>query len=33
MNVESWDWSLRVNVEALYRDIGNVGHGVGPTLG
>jgi hypothetical protein len=28
MNVESWDWSLRVNVEAL----GNGGHAVDPTL-
>ena len=32
MNVESWDWSLRVNVEALYRDIGNVGYAVDPML-
>jgi hypothetical protein len=32
MNIESWDWSHRVNVEALYRDIGNVDHAVDPTL-
>jgi hypothetical protein len=53
MNVESWDWSLRIfdhldvhasnyaaylldpdgnNIEALYRDVGNIGHGASPSL-
>jgi hypothetical protein len=34
VSVETWDWSLRLfdDVEALYRDVGNIGHGASPTL-
>jgi hypothetical protein len=36
VSAETWDWSLLDpdgnNVEALYRDVGNIGHGASPTL-